>query len=100
MAPAAGVLTFTTNFSPSTSGTHYLVRATVANLVPADATAFSAGTVDIDEVEGGVTESGAINNATHVQDFPANLTQFHYLWRNDDGGESAGSGTSARLPAL
>jgi len=65
--PASGVLTFDTDFIPSTGGTNYLVRATVSDLVVGDTTTFSLGTVDIDEVEGGVTESGSISTATHTQ---------------------------------
>jgi subtilisin-like proprotein convertase family protein len=68
VTPSAGVLTFTTNFTPGTSGTNCLVRATVSNLVAGDTTTFSLGAVDIDEVEGGVTESGSISNATHTAD--------------------------------
>jgi hypothetical protein len=68
VTPSDGVITFTNNFSPSTSGTNYLVRATVSNLASDDTTTFSVGTDDIDEVEGGVTESGFITNATHTQD--------------------------------
>jgi hypothetical protein len=67
VTPVGGVLTFTTDFTPETTGTIYFVRATVANLVPGDTTTFSLGTVDIDELEA-VTESGAITNATHTQD--------------------------------
>ncbi|MFQ5771896.1 MAG: hypothetical protein ACE5HX_15280, partial [bacterium] len=33
VTPSSGVLTFTSNFSPGTGGTNYLVRATVASLV-------------------------------------------------------------------
>jgi hypothetical protein len=68
VTPVVGVLTFTTDFTPATTGTTYFVRATVANLVPGDTTTLSLGTADIDEVEGGVTESGSITNATHTQD--------------------------------
>jgi len=44
------------------------VRATVSNLVGADATNLSVGSADIDEVESGVVESGSVSSATHVQD--------------------------------
>ncbi|MFQ5566191.1 MAG: DUF4347 domain-containing protein, partial [Paracoccaceae bacterium] len=67
LAPVGGVLTFTTDFTPATTGTIYFVRATVANLVPGDTTTFSLGTADIDELEV-VTESGSITDATHTQD--------------------------------
>jgi hypothetical protein len=62
------VLTFTTNFTPGTSGTTYFVRATVSALTDGDTTTFSVGIADIDEVEVGVPESGSISNATHTQD--------------------------------
>ena len=71
VTPSAGVLTFAGNFSPATSGTNYLVRATVANLAGGDTTTFSVTSADIDEVEGGVTESGSISNAVHTQDVGA-----------------------------
>ena len=71
VTPSGGVLTFTNNVSPGTGGTNYLVRATVANLAAGDSTTFSVGTADIDEVEGGVTESGAITNAVHTQEVGA-----------------------------
>ena len=70
VAPVGGVLTFTTNFAPATSpGTSYLVRASVANLVAGDTTTFSVAAADIDEVELGVAEPGAISDAYHVQDY-------------------------------
>ena len=68
-APVGGVLTFTTNFSPLTTGTNYFVRATVANLAGSDTTTFSLVAADIDEVEAFVVEPGAITTATHVEDF-------------------------------
>ena len=69
VAPAGGVLTFTSNFSPATSGTNYFVRATVANLAGSDTTTFSLAAADVDEVEAGVLEPGAITSATHTQDY-------------------------------
>ena len=69
IAGSAGALAFNSlGEDPGIAGTHYLVRATVANLVAADTTTFSLGAADIDEVEGGVAESGSIANATHTQD--------------------------------
>jgi hypothetical protein len=68
VTPSGGVLTFTTNFTPGTSGTTYFVRATVSALTDGDTTTLSVATADIDEVEGGVAESGSISNATHRQD--------------------------------
>ena len=47
------------------------MRATVANLVGGDTTTFSLAAADIDEVEAGIGEPGAISNAVHVQDFAA-----------------------------
>ncbi len=87
VTPTGGVLTFNTDFSPAVSGTNYLVRATVANLLGADTTTFSVGAADIDPLEPSVTESGSITNAVHTQDNVVDLTQGHYRWRNDDGVE-------------
>lgn len=70
VTPSGGVITFGTNFSPSATGTNYLVRATVANLAAAETTTFAVGAADIDVVEGGVTESGTISNAVHTFDVP------------------------------
>jgi hypothetical protein len=64
---AAGRLTFTTNFVPPISGSNYLVRATVANLVSDDTTTFDLGLGEIDELSP-VTESGSVTGATHTQD--------------------------------
>jgi hypothetical protein len=96
---SGGQLAFTAlGESPGTSGTNYLVQVTVANLVAGDTTTLSVGAADLDVIEGGVTESGSITNATHTQDVPNNLDQIHYRWRNDDGGE-AGSGTPTQVSA-
>jgi hypothetical protein len=67
VTPVAGVLTFTTDFTPDTSGTNYLVRATVANLAVGDTTTFSVGTADIDVLPGGVTKLYSISSATHTR---------------------------------
>ncbi len=65
VTPVAGVLTFTTDFTPATSGTNYLVLATVANLAVGDTTTFSVGTTDIDVLPGGVAKLYSISDATH-----------------------------------
>jgi hypothetical protein len=69
VTPSGGVLTFTTDFTPSDTGTSYLVRASVANLVAGDTTTFSVAPADIDTVQAGVAKAGAITDATHVQDY-------------------------------
>ena len=79
VTPSGGVLTFTTNFTPATTGTNYFVRATLANLVQNDTTTFSLGTADIDEVEAGVVEAGAITSATHTQDPPTPTEVFYSI---------------------
>ena len=72
VTPSGGFLAFNSlGEDPGVGGTNYIVRATVSNLVEGDTTTFSVGTADIDEVEGGVTESGAISNAVHTQDAAA-----------------------------
>jgi hypothetical protein len=83
-SPAGGVFTFTTNFSPSATGTNYLVRATVANLLAPDTTTFSVSAVDIDEVEAGVVESGSISNAVHTQDASTLTLADHDLGQTND----------------
>ena len=65
---SSGQLNFTTNFTPSSSGTGYLVKVTIANLAATDNTTFSMGTSDI-------TSSGSVGgssptNATHTADTP------------------------------
>jgi uncharacterized delta-60 repeat protein len=75
IAGSGGQLAFIAlNESPSTSGTDYLVQATVSNLVEGDTTTFSLTAADIDEVEGGITESGSIAAAMHTTDAPTEVT--------------------------
>ena len=71
---SGGKLTFTTDFSPSESGTNYLVRATVANLVPDDTTTFSMGTADIDG--NATSESGSTSNVTHTLNHVVDLAGY------------------------
>ena len=69
VAPVGGVLDFNGLIeTPGSIGTHYLVRATVANLVPGDTTRFSLDLPDIDEVEPGIIETGVASLAVHTQD--------------------------------
>ena len=77
VTPAGGVLTFTTNFTPATTGTGYFVRATLSNLVASDTTTFSLAAADIDEVQAGVAEVGSISSAIHTQD-PAPPADVYY----------------------
>ncbi len=81
---ASGQLNFNsfTPFSPGTSGTDYLVKVTVSNLIDGDSTTFSLGTADIDEVQGSVDETGTITDATHTQDF---LTAIYYSVGTETG---------------
>jgi hypothetical protein len=68
VTPVGGVLAFT-GLSETPVGTiQYLVRANVSNLVPGDTTTFSLNLSDIDELEGGVTETGGTSDAVHTQD--------------------------------
>jgi hypothetical protein len=60
-------LSFTTAFTPASSGTDYLVKATVSNLVEDDTTTFSIGTGDITPGSGSVGGS-APAGATHTAD--------------------------------
>jgi hypothetical protein len=98
VTPVGGVITFTTNFTPGTSGTNYLVRCTVANLVGDDTTTFSVGTADIDEVET-VTESGSISNATHTEDKTLTLAD-HAAGQEADKFAYASSVSGAELFAF
>ncbi|MGH9461101.1 MAG: right-handed parallel beta-helix repeat-containing protein, partial [Vicinamibacteria bacterium] len=66
---------------PSDTGTNYVVRATVSNLIGGDTTTFSLGPADIAELEGGVAENGAVNDAVHTQD----LGGFYVLSDHDLG---------------
>ncbi len=78
VAPAGGVLTFTTDFSPVASGMACFVRATVANLVAGDTTTFSLTTADVDPLEAGVAKSGSVSNAVHVQDSAVSGGDIYY----------------------
>ncbi len=69
IAPAGGVLTFGTNFSPAATGTTYFVRATVSDLASGDTTTWSMGLDDLYTVEDGVPEYGSVTDATHAQDY-------------------------------
>ena len=64
---------------PGALSTDYLVEATVSNLMLGDTTTLSLGLADIDVVEGGVTESGAVSNAVHTQDNSSCPQTFNYL---------------------
>ena len=64
---------------PGALDTNYLVEATVSNLMLGDTTTLSLGLADIDVVEGGVTESGAVSNAVHTQDNSSCPQTFNYL---------------------
>ena len=64
---------------PGVLGTNYLVEATVSNLMLGDTTTLSLGLADIDVVEGGVTEAGAVSNAIHTQDNSSCPQSFNYL---------------------
>jgi len=63
---SGGKLTFTTDFTPDTGGTNYLVRVTVSGLTTGDTATFSVGYADIDA--GAAVESGSISPATHIAD--------------------------------
>ena len=66
---SGGVLDFNgLSEAPGPTGINYLVEATVSGLVAGDTTTFSLDLSDIDEVQGGVVESGASSNAVHTQD--------------------------------
>ena len=58
-----------------TGGTNYLVLVTVSNLAAGDTDAFSLVTAGIDEVEGGVTESGSVTNAADTEDSVGNVVR-------------------------
>ncbi len=68
VTPVAGVLTFTTDFTPVPAGTTYFVRAAVANLIAGDTTVFSSGLADVDLVEATAGEAGSVSSAYHTQD--------------------------------
>ena len=68
VTPTGGILSFTSLAESPGAGANYLVRATVANLMAGDVTTFSMGTVDVDEVESDVIESGSVGFAVHTAD--------------------------------
>jgi uncharacterized delta-60 repeat protein len=61
---SGGIITFTTDFQPDTSGTNYLVLATVSSLEGTDTTTFSMDTTDITTDQGDL--SGSATDATHT----------------------------------
>ena len=77
VTPSGGVLAFNTLAEdPGVTGTNYLVRATVSNLVAPDTTTFSLVAADIDELEA-VTESGSITDAAHTFDGASGGTVYY-----------------------
>jgi hypothetical protein len=95
---SGGQLLFTQDFAPTSSGTNYFIRVTADNLVAGDTTTFSLSTTDIDEVEGGVVESGSTTNAVHTQDSAPSGGVIYYSVGTDStalysGNASASAGT-------
>ena len=92
------LITFNYNFSPSVSGTNYLVRVTAANLAAGDTTTFSLTAADIDTAETSVSEPGSITNATHTADGSLTLAN-HTLGQIGDsfGAVSSYTGVVYRL---
>ena len=64
VAGSGGQLAFAVSEDPGTGGTHYLVRATVANLIVGDSSTFSVTTADVDS---SLLEIGSISSATHTR---------------------------------
>ena len=73
VTPASGVLTFTTDFTPSLAGTTYFVRATVSSLISADTTTFSLGTAGVLPTATGATVWGSTTNAVFVGRLPSGV---------------------------
>ena len=96
VAGSGGQLAFTAiSEDPGADGTHYLVRATVANLMVNDTTTFSLGPTDVDS---SLEEIGSISDAVHRQISVSSLyrsvgTNANNL--NTDGRTVTISGTTA-----
>ena len=88
VAAGGGMITFINDFVPSATQ-NFVVVVTVDNLLSGDTTTFSLDAADIDVLEVGAGVVGSTTSAVHTQDPSPDLTQIHYRWRNDDGGEAA-----------
>jgi hypothetical protein len=85
-------ITFGTDFTISASTTvNYILKRDVSNLVANDTVTIALGTSNVTLVSGTMGGSSA-TNVTHTADAAGGLTQIHYRWRNDDGGEAATAG--------
>jgi hypothetical protein len=90
----AGVtkITFATNFDISAGATvNFILKGDVNNLEAGDTVTMALGTSDV-TLDPGTVGGSAATNVTHTADAVAGLTQFHYRWRNDNGGEAASAG--------
>ncbi len=76
---SGGQLNFTTDFTPGTAGSHYIVRATVANLVNGDTTTFSLTTGNIVT---GATKSGSATAVVHTQAAPGLRDVYYSIGTN------------------
>ena len=84
---AGGQLTFSTNFTPGTAGSNYIVRATVAALVGGETTTFSLATGNIVT---GATKSGSATAVVHTQAAPG-LRDVYYSIGTDAADLKTGS---------
>ncbi|MHC4500152.1 MAG: hypothetical protein ACYS21_13670, partial [Planctomycetota bacterium] len=82
-------ITFSTPFNIAASATiNYILKGDVNNLVATDTFTIDLGTGNI-TLASGTVGGTAPTSVIHTADATgANLTQIHYRWRNDNGGEA------------
>jgi len=88
-------ITFSTSFTISASTTvNYIMKGDVSNLIGGDTVTIALGTSNI-TLQSGTVGGSSPTNATHTCT-SLNLTEVHYRWRNNDGGEGGlNTGTGA-----
>jgi len=102
---SAGTITFNEVSILPAGTTDYLLRATISNIVDGDTITFGlnpSSVVATGEISSqSLSVSGSVTSRSHTRGVPApNLTQIHYRWRNDNGGESGATWATNEDTAL
>jgi hypothetical protein len=102
---SAGTITFNEVSIIPAGTTDYLLRATISNIVDGDTITFGldpSSVVATGEISSqSLSVSGSVTSRSHTRGVPApNLTQIHYRWRNDNGGESGATWATNEDTAL
>ena len=100
VAPVSGALTFTTDFTPATTGTDYFVVVDVANLAGTDYTHVSFVVADMDPNPAAV-KSGSATDAGHAKmQCPSNWWNCDWRKRRIIEFDNLGRGALTNFPAL